>query len=277
MPPDNWKMPSEAPLSRTPAYHQLQERLRTWILSGEWTAGSRFPTERALADRFGVSRVTANKALSQLVMEGLLQFRPGVGTFIRPEALSLELGTLVSFTQKASKEGRMPSTEVLAFQRLPGIETRSEILEELQIGTNGSVFEIRRVRKADGIPVILEHRWINAGLCPDLKAEDLVGSLYQRLRSEPGLVLTGADQRIQAVRLEPEEARILDTESGAAALRVHAVGHSNRGAVWVEDTLYRGDLYGIANTIRMDGSPRPARISSLPSSKPSTGSPRPIP
>ena len=216
-----------------------------------------------MADRFGVSRVTANKALSQLVMEGLLQFRPGVGTFVRPEALSLDLGTLVSFTQKAVKEGRTPSTEVLIFRRRGGGEAGPGVLSELGIEASEALFEIRRVRKADGIPVILEHRWLRAGLCPGLTEEDLAGSLYRRLRAEPDLVLTGADQRIEAVRLGPDEARALDTEPGAAALRVHAVGLSNRGPVWVEDTLYRGDLFGIANTIRMDGTPRPARIASL--------------
>ena len=89
---------------RAPAYHQLNDRLRRLAMSGDLAPGARFPTERELAARFGVSRVTANKALSQLVVEGLLEFRPGVGTFVRKSGLDhdhdIELEALRQFRRQ---------------------------------------------------------------------------------------------------------------------------------------------------------------------------------
>ena len=257
-------MPPESDLlQRTPAYHQLHDRLRRLALSGEIPPGGRFPTERELALRYRVSRVTANKALSQLVMEGLLQFRPGIGTFVRKEALELDLGALVSFTQKARLAGRVPSTRVLEFERVDGRDLPDIVLQELGGAAPAGVFRIVRLRLADGIPVILERRHLRADVCPGLGREELEGSLYERLRREPGLRLSGADQVLRAVPLEPSDASLLQVAPGSAGLRVHAIGRAVAGPVWVEDTLYRGDLFGFVNTITIDQPTRPGRITSI--------------
>ncbi len=251
------------PLQRAPAYHQLNDRLRRLALSGEIPPGGRFPTERELAQRYRVSRVTANKALSQLVMEGLLQFRPGIGTFVCKEALELDLGALVSFTHKARLAGRVPSTRVLEFEWVAGLDLPDVVLQELGGAAPAGVLKMVRLRLADGIPVILERRHLRADVCPELRREELEGSLYERLRTEPGLRLTGADQVIRAVPFEPSDAALLQLEPGSAGLRVHAIGRAEVGPIWVEDTLYRGDLFGFVNTITIDQPTRPGRITSM--------------
>ena len=70
-------------LVKTPIYQQLSQQLRDLIRQGEFKANDQFLTERQISDRFGVSRATANKALSNLVSEGILEFKKGIGTFIR--------------------------------------------------------------------------------------------------------------------------------------------------------------------------------------------------
>src|SRR6478672_10049530 len=103
-------------LVKEPIYQQLNCQLRTLITSGEYADGSQFLTERQICERFGISRATANKALSNLVSEGLLEFRKGIGTFVRGRALDYNLKALVSFTDKAVAAGKRPTTEVLQFQ-----------------------------------------------------------------------------------------------------------------------------------------------------------------
>lgn len=70
-------------LVRSPIYQQLNQLLRDLIREGEFKSNEQFLTERQICDRFNVSRATANKALSNLVAEGVLEFRKGVGTFVR--------------------------------------------------------------------------------------------------------------------------------------------------------------------------------------------------
>jgi len=67
---------------RDPMYQQINKRLRL-LVGREYTFGQQFPTEREIVERFAVSRATANKALASLVSEGLLEFRKGIGTFVR--------------------------------------------------------------------------------------------------------------------------------------------------------------------------------------------------
>ena len=101
---------ADAPIVREPIYQQLCRILRDLARSGEFTAGEKFLTEREIASRFNVSRATANKALSSLVSEGALEFRKGMGTYVRPGLIGYDLRALVSFTKKAKAAGKKPST-----------------------------------------------------------------------------------------------------------------------------------------------------------------------
>src|SRR5215471_3922862 len=112
---------------KEPIYQQVNNHLRLLVLSPECPVGSKFLTERQICERFGVSRATANKALSNLVSEGLLEFRKGVGTFVRGRTLDYNLRALVSFTDKALAAGKQPGTEVLQFDSV----TAGDVLDDV--------------------------------------------------------------------------------------------------------------------------------------------------
>jgi DNA-binding GntR family transcriptional regulator len=95
-----------------PIYQQLTEACRHALRDGTYRADERFPSERELASRYNISRVTANKVISNLVSEGLLIFRPGIGTFAAPATnLSASLREMESFTESAKALGLKPSTD----------------------------------------------------------------------------------------------------------------------------------------------------------------------
>lgn len=75
---------------------RIRDRIRREILSGRIPPGRRLPTERQLADRYGVSLTTVNKVMAGLELEGLLERRRGTGTYVREElaggALAIVLG-----------------------------------------------------------------------------------------------------------------------------------------------------------------------------------------
>src|SRR6185503_4113499 len=105
-------------LVKQPIYQQLNEALRGLLGAGEFKTGARFLTERQVSERFEVSRATANKALSNLVSEGILEFKKGIGTFVRGGVLDYDLRSLVSFTGKAAAAGKRPTTRVLSFDTI---------------------------------------------------------------------------------------------------------------------------------------------------------------
>jgi len=125
-----------------PIYHQLNSHLRQLTTSGECPIGDEFLTERQICERYGVSRATANKALSNLVSEGLLEFRKGVGTFVRVHALDYSLRALVSFTDEAIAAGKRPSSRVLHFENVSARDVLDEVPQVLQTGPDGRLFYV---------------------------------------------------------------------------------------------------------------------------------------
>ncbi|MBN1876326.1 MAG: GntR family transcriptional regulator [Anaerolineae bacterium] len=246
-------------LVRAPIYQQLNEALREFIRSGEYEVNSQFLTERQICEQFNVSRATANKALSNLVAEGVLEFKKGVGTFVRGGVLDYDLRALVSFTEKALTAGKKPSTQVLHLEVLLAKDAVIDVAQRLGVHLDEVIYYIERLRLADDKPVILEHRYVVNKFCPDLTTDELAGSLYALWTEKYRLDITGADQRIHAVPLRGDEARLLGVRSGAAGFQVISTGYLSGGVpLWWEQTLFRGDAYEFHNRLGPVQTARPA-------------------
>jgi GntR family transcriptional regulator len=244
---------------RAPIYQQLNQALRELIREGEFSVGDQFLTERQVCERFDVSRATANKALSNLVAEGVLEFKKGVGTFVRGGVLDYDLRALVSFTDKAGVAGKRPSTRLLHQETIAAADLAVDVAQRLRLRPQDKVYYIERLRLADGTPVTLEHRHVVAKYCPSLSKAELEGSLYAAWTETFKLEIAGADQVIRAVCLRGLEAERLEVAEGAPALRVTSVGYLSGGVpLWWERTLYRGDAYQFQNRLGPIQTARPA-------------------
>ena len=246
-------------LVRSPVYQQLNARLRT-ALSKEYRFGDRFLTEREISEKFQVSRATANKALASLVSEGLLEFRRGIGTFVRRDVIDYDVRSLVSFTEKARAAGKTPSTELITFGKLSAAEVDAEIGAALQVSGDDLLWEMERLRLADGVPVIWEHRYVVLRYCPKLTKSQAEGSLYRAWTETHGLVIAGANEVIRAVMPTKAEARQLRTSVRTPVLEVRSVGFlDHNGPLWWERTLYRSDQYEFHSRLGPIQSATPAR------------------
>ncbi len=257
----------EKPLVKQPIYQQLYERLRERVESGEFKSASKFLTEREVSAEYDVSRTTANKALSTLVAEGLLEFRKGLGTFVRHGGLDVDLRSLVSFTDRARGAGMKPRTELLEFELIE-FDTLNDILKgRMGLESGEKVAAMCRLRIADDQPVILENRWVRVRYCPAIKAKHVRASIYEYWTKACGLQIGGAEQTIHAVSLTRKQADLLEVSRGAAALLVESIGRLDSGEVlWCEETLYRGDSYVFQNVLGGVDGRRPA-IGKLVSTK----------
>jgi GntR family transcriptional regulator len=237
-------------LMREPIYQQLNQVLRSLIRSTEFPVGGQFLTERQVSERFQVSRITANKALSTLVAEGLLTFRKGVGTFVSAQSMDYNLRALVSFTEEALAAGKRPETRVLVFERVAAHTVSEDVAKALQVSGDDSLWYMERLRLADGLPVIFEHRHIVASHCPQLKKAEVQGSLYGIWKDLYNLDVEGAEQSIRAVILSRAEAKVLSTRQNTAGLLITSLGFlTGHNPLWFERTLYRGDAYEFHNRL----------------------------
>lgn len=246
-------------VQNAPLHHQLVTELKQLLRDRAYSPGAQFLTEREIAERFATSRATANKALTSLASEGLLEFRHGAGTFVREGVLDYDLQRLVSFTDKATAAGRAPSTRVLAFRRLKAEDAPAEIATRLGADPEDALFYMERLRLADDVPVILERRHVVARHCPGMTRADAAGSLYAYWTGDCRLNLSGATETIRAVNATPEQAQRLGVPKHTACLLVVAVGTlADKSPIWHEETLYRSDLYEFRNHLGGLPSPRPA-------------------
>jgi GntR family transcriptional regulator len=246
-------------LVKTPVYQQLNVLLRELIRRGEFAPGQQFLTERQICERFEVSRATANKALSNLVAEGVLEFKKGIGTFVRGGVLQYDTNALVSFTERVLAAGKRPSTQILTLERRGAAALPERIRVALRVSGHEPVHWVERLRLADDVPVILERRAIAARFCPDLAREDLAGSLYAVWTQKYELEIAGADEVIRAAAIRAPEAGLLAVRSGTPGFLVCATGYLAGGTpLWWEETWYRGDMYEFRNRLGPIQTARPA-------------------
>src|ERR1700692_3080551 len=114
--------------SPLPRYYQLKEIMREKIASGEWNPADLTPSERELGEQYGISRMTARQAITELVNEGLFFREQGKGTFVSRHKITQQLIRLTGFTEDIRARGQRPGTRVLSASMLPADEVAAERL-----------------------------------------------------------------------------------------------------------------------------------------------------
>ena len=152
---------------------------------------------------------------------------------------------ITSFTDKAVAANKKPTTIIVSFERLPANEAEQPVADSLKVGPQESLYKADRLRLADGMPVLFEHRYIVAKLCPGLTEKELEGSLMHLWAHKYGLKLMGSREVLRVGSLNEKEAKLLRVANKtAAAFLLTAVGYlEDDQPLWWERSLYRGDAY----------------------------------
>jgi GntR family transcriptional regulator len=225
------------PAGSQPLYQQLQRAIREAIESHALAPDDALPAERQIASDLSVSRITVRKALEGLVEEGLLVRRQGSGNFVTSR-IEKNFAKLTSFSEDMRARGRVPSSEWL--KRAEGTVTPEEALT-LRLSPGTPVFRFHRLRYADEAPMSLEFTTVVASFLPSIDAVD--SSLYEALQ-QVGCRPVRALQRLRALLLNAEQAKLLHADEGDAGLLVERVGYLRDGqAVEYCQSYYRGDTY----------------------------------
>lgn len=227
------------PSGSLPLYVQLQRSLRQAISDGVLGPDDALPPERELAVDFGVSRITVRKALDALAAEGLLISRRGAGNFVAPaNHIDKQFAKLSSFSEDMRARGLEPSSEWL--RRTEGVVSPDEALK-LGLSPGSLVYRFHRLRYADGRPMAIETATVVGSALPSLDA--VTDSLYHALESL-GRRPVRALQRLSAVLLDDDQAKLLRTEPDSAGLMVERVGFGrDTRAVELTVSVYRADTY----------------------------------
>src|SRR5690554_4578877 len=185
-----------------PLYLQLKRWIEDAIHSGAVNPGDALPSERDLATKVDVSRVTVRKAVLQLVKDGVLVQRHGSGTFVAPRAQRVEqsLSHLTSFTEDMARRGMAVRAEWLD-RGLYAPSPEETVILGLTSGEQ--VARIARLRLTGEIPLAIERASLSSRVLPDPEA--IADSLYKHLDKSGNRPLR-AIQRIRAANLSEDDA-----------------------------------------------------------------------
>ncbi|MBE7636272.1 UTRA domain-containing protein [Sneathiella sp. P13V-1] len=152
-----------------PLYQQVKSYVLDHIQRGSWPVHSKIPSEHTLVRDLGMSRMTIHRALRELTQEGVLTRIQGVGTYIaKPEVHETHL-ILPSIESYITLRGNSYSKSVLFHQKDP-LDTEQAILLGLKEGSEA--YRSYVVHKENGVPVLLEDRYVVPHVVPDYIDQD---------------------------------------------------------------------------------------------------------
>lgn len=233
-----------APNDHGPLYSLLGARLRTLISDGELRRGDAVPSERDLAELTGLSRVTIRRALADLVKEGLLYQKPGVGTFVAGR-IEQPLSILMSFSEDMRLRGYQPGSVWLS-----KTACRASPVEAMALGVapGAPVLRLKRIRTADGQPLAIETAVIAQDFLPDT---ELVGDSFYAALKARDLIPIRALQCIRARIAAPTEQDLLGLGGADAVLEIRRQSYLADGRVLeVTFSSYRADQYDFVVELR---------------------------
>lgn len=171
-----------------PLYQQISELLIRDIAAGRLIDGEKLPPEREMAQGMGIAVGTLRAALKELVARGMLARVQGSGNYIR--AKSDPESVYAMFRLELSNGGGLPTARVLT------VDLMAKDPALPPFGTSDAAHRIRRLRYLSGQLAAVEEIWLDGSYAPMIRVADLSESLYLYYRTQLGLWIARAEDRV---------------------------------------------------------------------------------
>jgi GntR family histidine utilization transcriptional repressor len=209
-----------------PLHRRILSDVTRQVLSGAWPPGHRIPFESELALRYGCSRMTVNKALTQLAASGLVERRRRSGTFVRVPVSQSAVLEIHDVRAEVEATGQAYGYRLLSRTRRLATDIDRKRLRSM---VRGEILAIACLHLADDTAFCHEDRLISLDTVPEA-----AGEAFADGAPGPWLVRqvpwTVAEHRIGSRLASPALARMLQLRPGAAVLDVERT-------TWVGDRI----------------------------------------
>lgn len=237
----------------TPLYIQIKDLLQRQIEEGSIAVDDRLPSERELAEAYGVSRMTARQALQLLQQSGFSRTQVGKGTYATRPQIDQELRELTSFTKDMTQRGLRPRSCVLAAELR---RADDESAAQLQTVVGEELVVLQRVRLADEKPIALETAHLRHSQFPGILREHdfSMESLYQVLKECYHVHLVWANQVIGARMPDRFERAALELPARTPVLSLRRVTYDEHDQpIEFVSSCYHSERYQLRTVLREPG------------------------
>ncbi|HVO88623.1 MAG TPA: GntR family transcriptional regulator [Casimicrobiaceae bacterium] len=232
-----------------PLYKQVRAALVESLATGEWKPGEVIPSERKLAQRYGVAVATIRAATSELAAMKVLSRRQGRGTYVCRED---ERRNIYQFFHVVRNDGarELPVSELVWIRKRRADLDTAHALDLPRDPAAQSVYLVRNILKVSGVPVVVSDIAIAVSRFPGLTEQRIRAggpTLYAVYQSEYGINIVRTDEKLRAIRCDTDTARLLRVRRGAPVLEVRRLAYTfNEEVVEVRRSMVQTTDYHYA-------------------------------
>ncbi len=237
----NSARPPEAADGPSAPYAKVKRFLKEELSRGRWAPGALMPSEADLVGQFGVSRMTANRALRELQQEGLVERVQGVGTFAAQLHRVSSTLTIRDLHGEIAERGHRHHAEVHIVR---AERAGAALAQRLALDEGATVFHTLIVHHENGVPLQCEDRYVNPACAPDYLGVDFTRTTptHYLLEVAP---LWEAQYSIESSLPTPEEARLLGIDAAEPCLVVVRRTVSRDVPITIARLVHPGSRYQI--------------------------------
>ena len=220
-----------------PVYVQISEMLIRDVSAGHYLDGERLPPERQMATELAVSVTTLRKALNDMTHKGMLEKRQGSGNYIK---INKNLASVYSFFRvELITGGGLPTAELL------GLDRTIKPAHFPPFGNSDEAYRIRRLRRLNGRPAVLEEIWLDGDQSAQIHPDDLSESLYLFYRKSLNLWITEAEDQLTIAAVPDWSPTTFNPARGEHCLCAQRLSRSQSGAAvefslnWIDTNVAR--------------------------------------
>jgi GntR family transcriptional regulator len=215
-----------------PLYLKIADRLRRQIQSGKLPHGTRLPGQRELAENFNTTLMTVRQALEILEEEQLIRTEHGVGMFVHNTNVQEDQFRLSGFSREMGERRLEVETRLL---EVDFHHSCAEAANALGVLPNAELSLLARLRLMEELPLVYQRSFLPAWLQSAASDYTPTRSLYDQLQEECGQVVSMTREVLKPVCLTQENAAILETKPGDAAILSLRISYNPDGVPLVYD------------------------------------------
>ncbi|GAB6900240.1 GntR family transcriptional regulator [Kineosporia succinea] len=221
-------------MAAEPKYRRIAAEIAGRVRAGDFGADGALPSQRVLSEEYDVTLMTLRAALQLVESEGLIEQRPGRGTFVVPPVVTHDQANLRSLADELNAQGVPLRTEVLGRdrQKLP-----REVAVELGVDAGSPGLRLERLRSVRGVALLHQVSWVPQPWADAVAEIDFRGSpLYAAIAEATGTTPERAEEALTAEALDAGLATLGQTAQGRPALVMRRTTFDGTGRAYVVDT-----------------------------------------
>jgi GntR family histidine utilization transcriptional repressor len=229
-----------------PLYLQVKRHILDNISSGKWATSARVPSENDIVRSFGVSRMTANRALRELRDEGVLVRVAGVGSFVADQHVHAHPLEVRSIAAEIRARGHVHRADVITLERVRAV---AQLAADFGVAPRTELYCSLIVHYEDDQAVQLEDRYVLARLAPDYLKTDFTRTTPSEYLADVA-PLQEAEHVLRAVMPDERTRRLLAMPVDEPCLLMIRRTWSAGAIASVARLFYPGSRYELSGRFR---------------------------